>query len=518
MAAVFNDGSNTIKRVVELSEGAFDATARTDEWYDIDATFKVIKDGAYKRIALQFPDWLLSDAPRVVAAITSRDPAWFSNDGGHATIFVLGDTSYGSCCVDEVAAEHYNADFVVHYGHACLSRTSTKPVYFVFGKSHVDTGKLIASLDDVVGADAGARPEHPLLVVCHVAYNHAAATIARAVLGARPHARIAKLPDEGRFFSPGTAAARRHPDGHACILGQSLDLSAVEKEATVLYLGSDLAQRSQIALRFSQYPVYYFDGERCVKESINTNRILSRRYLMVSKLKDASMVGFLVGTMGVEGYNEILDHLEKIAEEAGIATYTFLMGKINAAKLANFPDIDAFVMIACPEHTLVDSKDFYRPVATPVEFEIALGLQEWNVSYSTHFDELRVHKGSAEGETPPTAPYDDTPHFSLATGGLVSRRAPRPSGEDDQDESDTGEGTTSQALVDASKKPSQVALRYSSPAADLLAQRSFRGLDPRIGKSEVHAATMGHVGRAAGYAKLKEALDRIDGSDDAAQT
>lgn len=26
-----------------------------------------------------------------------------------------------SCCVDEVAAQHVDADFVVHYGHTCLS-------------------------------------------------------------------------------------------------------------------------------------------------------------------------------------------------------------------------------------------------------------------------------------------------------------------------------------------------------------------------------------------------------------
>ena len=55
------------------------------------------------------------------------------------SLFVLADTSYGrspssshilphvsdrphpSCCVDEVAAQHVNADAVVHYGHACMS-------------------------------------------------------------------------------------------------------------------------------------------------------------------------------------------------------------------------------------------------------------------------------------------------------------------------------------------------------------------------------------------------------------
>jgi diphthamide biosynthesis protein 2 len=37
-------------------------------------------------------------------------------------VFILGDTSYGECCVDEVNAEHNAADVVVHYGRSCLSR------------------------------------------------------------------------------------------------------------------------------------------------------------------------------------------------------------------------------------------------------------------------------------------------------------------------------------------------------------------------------------------------------------
>jgi diphthamide biosynthesis protein 2 len=34
---------------------------------------------------------------------------------------ILADTAYGQCCVDEVAAEHFSADCLVHYGPACLS-------------------------------------------------------------------------------------------------------------------------------------------------------------------------------------------------------------------------------------------------------------------------------------------------------------------------------------------------------------------------------------------------------------
>eukprot|EP01052_Picozoa_sp_SAG31_P010537 SAG31_NODE_579_length_13948_cov_5.599105_14_plen_68_part_00 len=58
-------------------------------------------------MALQFPDDLLRDAMQVCD--------WLEQRTG-ANIFVLGDTAYGACCVDEVAAAHYNADLLVHFG------------------------------------------------------------------------------------------------------------------------------------------------------------------------------------------------------------------------------------------------------------------------------------------------------------------------------------------------------------------------------------------------------------------
>ena len=38
-------------------------------------------------------------------------------------VSILGDTSYGECCVDEVAAEHIGADGLIHFGNACLTPT-----------------------------------------------------------------------------------------------------------------------------------------------------------------------------------------------------------------------------------------------------------------------------------------------------------------------------------------------------------------------------------------------------------
>jgi len=41
--------------------------------------------------------------------------------GDDIKFYILADTSYGSCCVDEIAAEHADADCIIHYGRACLS-------------------------------------------------------------------------------------------------------------------------------------------------------------------------------------------------------------------------------------------------------------------------------------------------------------------------------------------------------------------------------------------------------------
>ena len=71
---------------------------------------------------------------------------------------ILADTSYGTCCVDEVAAEHVDADVVVHYGRSCLSPTARLPVIYVF------THKALP-LEPVVRAFKATYPDPTTKVV-----------------------------------------------------------------------------------------------------------------------------------------------------------------------------------------------------------------------------------------------------------------------------------------------------------------------------------------------------------------
>jgi diphthamide biosynthesis protein 2 len=93
-----------------------------------------------------------------------------------------------------------------------------------------------------------------------------------------------------------------------------------------------------------------------VPVSRSVERLLRRRYYLVEKARDAERVGILVGTLGSRDYPLILERLRQTVRRAGKRCYTFLLGKPNVAKLANFPEIDVFVLVACPESSFPDTK------------------------------------------------------------------------------------------------------------------------------------------------------------------
>ena len=107
-----------------------------------------------------------------------------------------------------------------------------------------------------------------------------------------------------------------------------------------------------------------------------------KRYALVEKAKDADRIGILVGTLGAASYSSVIDRVRDTVTKSGRKAYTFLVGKPNVAKLANFPEIDMFVLVACPEScisgSIFDSTEFFKPVISPYELDLALNKnREW---------------------------------------------------------------------------------------------------------------------------------------------
>lgn len=98
-----------------------------------------------------------------------------------------------------------------------------------------------------------------------------------------------------------------------------------------------------------------------------------------------------MGTLGVAGYQDAIESIRRLAKQAGKKTYTMLMGKPNPAKLANFPEVEIFVMVADPQGMILDSKEYYAPIITPYEAHLAFSRDaEWTGDYSLDFSSLQV--------------------------------------------------------------------------------------------------------------------------------
>jgi diphthamide biosynthesis protein 2 len=110
---------------------------------------------------------------------------------------------------------------------------------------------------------------------------------------------------------------------------------------------------------------------------------------MVEKAKDANIIGIVIGTLGVADYLKVIERLKTLIKKVGKKSYTFVVGKLNVPKLANFLEIDVFVLVACPENTLLDSSEFYKPVVSIYEMEMAFNSnREWTGDYHTDFRDL----------------------------------------------------------------------------------------------------------------------------------
>ncbi|EPY50665.1 diphthamide biosynthesis protein [Schizosaccharomyces cryophilus OY26] len=456
--------------------------------FEVDRTVDFIRSNNYKSVALQFPDEHLADSGRVASLISKQVDA---------NIQILADTNYGSCCVDEVAAEHMSADAIVHYGRACLSPTSRLPLLYVFGRLPINVDKMITSFTEKFPLDS------PILLVSDTRWYYCQDLIIRKMKNAGYKTVIAS-----------TLVRREEPDleleacttipGRLFRLPENISLSDV----SLVFVGPDSPTLTSILM--SHYSVvkafWSFDPvkETFTEESSFGGAKLRRRYALVQKCRDAGVIGIIVGTLGVSNYLNVLDRLRKMILNAGKKPYILAIGKLNPAKLANFQEIECFVLIACGENSLIDSRDFYRPIVTPFELMKALSSDtSWLNECILSFDRVLSLTEEQETNTEKQIQSDESesPHFSLVTGKLVNSTPMRHVELSlDSNENKTGDLNEdgSSALQKRSNRDLTVNGVYS-PAAAYLQSRSWAGLSPvpeGTAPSKLHE---GQKGIAKGY-------------------
>ncbi|VDP27563.1 unnamed protein product [Heligmosomoides polygyrus] len=141
---------------------------------------------------------------------------------------------------------------------------------------------------------------------------------------------------------------------------------------------------------------------------------------------------------------------------------------VNVPKLSNFADIDVFILLSCPFGIMLDSSDYFRPVLSMFEAEIALnpsktwfGDGKWCADFTQFIgDSIGAHE-------------NDGADVSLVTGKIRALNLPQKAAEDGQ------------------------VVPYDS--GDYFKNSTWRGLDDGVRLDEPTKVEEGRMGTALGY-------------------
>ncbi|WPG98254.1 Diphthamide biosynthesis protein 2 [Acrodontium crateriforme] len=515
--------------------------------YEIKRTVNEIRAGKWKRIALQFPDHMLVDAPRVFqhlqqdlknarkndssvdllaknVANTQMSSADITKTVVEETLCILGDTSYGACCVDEVAAEHTDAEVVVHYGRSCLSPTARLPVIYIYTSNPINVQAVLASLKDLYTD----KNEH-VCIMGDIPYTHAIPQIAQ------------RLRDDGynNIFETKLLRDPSSPLPNRTVPSEVESDPETLKRWAVFHLSSPPTSLLLIlSLRVKSVHIFPADSGSTSEanhtaEEASTHQLLRRRYALVTRLSSVPVFGILINTLSVSNYMQALQHCQDLIKRAGKKSYVFVVGKVNAAKVANFSEIGGWVVIGCWESSLIESKDFYRPIITPFELEVALTKDDervWGAEWIGDFSTLLGREKKAvdnddgqdesedieiEGNWQDQSSDDEPPEFDFRTGKYVSHSRPMGAAKQRNESKSVSAGSTekrnlvSSALIQRAKGDIATINGIVSPGAEYFrSKRTWQGLGSdyeiayeRDADGKIQGATMeeGRGGVAKGY-------------------
>ncbi len=283
-----------------------------------------------------------------------------------AQVVIMGDVTYGACCVDDFTAKALGADLLIHYGHSCLvnvAETSINVMYvFVeirFEVSHlVETVKLNFTRDKhlaIVGTIQFASSFHE----------------AKRLL--EPHFDSLQIP-QAKPLSGGELLGCTSPT-------LSSDVDAI------VYVADGRFHLESIMIANPGIPAYKYDphSKLFTIEEYDNAKMLAMRKEQIDRGKDARVFGLILGTLGRQGNLSILDRLHTMLEKAGRQVVLMLLSEIGPAKLKALPQVDCWVQVACPRLSIDWGYAFEKPLLSPYEAMVCLGEQAWLTVYPQDF-------------------------------------------------------------------------------------------------------------------------------------
>ncbi|OAA54882.1 diphthamide biosynthesis protein 1 [Cordyceps fumosorosea ARSEF 2679] len=319
--------------------------------FEIPKTIHRIQTSGAKKVALQMPEGLLLFATTISDILTQFCP-------GIETL-IMGDVTYGACCIDDYTARALGCDLLVHYAHSCLipvDVTKIKTLY-VFVDISIDTAHLLASLERNFAAG------RTLALVGTIQFN-------ATIHGVRGSLEAAGF----RVVVPQIAPLSRG-EILGCTSPQLRDDDGID---AILYLGDGRFHLESIMIHNPSIPAYRYDpySRKLTRETYGHDEMQSVRRAAIRTARRARRWGLILGSLGRQGNPHTMALVEAQLRARGIPWVNLLLSEIFPGKLAAMADVECWVQVACPRLSIDWGYAFARPLLTPYEALVALGVTE----------------------------------------------------------------------------------------------------------------------------------------------
>ncbi|KAF7507428.1 Diphthamide biosynthesis protein 1 [Endocarpon pusillum] len=316
--------------------------------FEIPKTIHRIRSSNAKRIALQFPEGLLLFATTISDILSQFCP-------GCETL-IMGDVTYGACCIDDYTARALGCDLLVHYAHSCLIPVSTTKIatLYIFVDISIDTSHLLATLT------RNFPSGKTIAMVGTIQFNATLHNIRPPLEQAGFSILIPQITPLSKGEILGCTAPTIGPDAQ-------VDL--------ILYLGDGRFHLESAMIANPTVPAYRYDpySRTLTRETYSHDEMLSLRSTAVATARNAKKWGLILGALGRQGNPHTLTLIENHLNASGVPFINLLLSEIFPGKLALFQDVDCWVQIACPRLSIDWGYAFPRPLLTPYEALVVLG-------------------------------------------------------------------------------------------------------------------------------------------------
>lgn len=312
---------------------------------NLDLVIHKIHEYQFKRVVLQIPDELLANCVDIYDYFQEK------LDTTDVELYITADSTFGSS-VDDISAEHINSDLIIYFGSDLSGTCSIPMISIPLPQLSVDIPSIVTTFEKLLRDSMDTDLNAKTLLIVDPSYYQILSQLHQTMQRIIPNLILGRTPPTANILEWTPEISKQTLNVSLENIGgfhfSTDDLTDVQ---CVLYLGNKKEQLISILLRMSSCTVFSCNLGKNLNEyeiirhvGVNS-REYRERYAGVLRVKEASIIGLIVGSMSMTGEltRVILKQLTELIEVSGRKCYTFVMGRINEAKLCNFPEVNIFV-------------------------------------------------------------------------------------------------------------------------------------------------------------------------------